>query len=149
MNETERIKLHDLIRENDVQDNTENIRRLKHSELIRNDVKKIQILINSIGIGDFKLLDQACLPHCNFLFTNYTHIYNRLLKNQIDYTILYKFLDCLKSIEYEKQTQHEASYEIGMLLKKLYIDPKIQEQNEENKKRESKPISWLEYKNKL
>ena len=147
MDDTQRLKLHELIRENDVQDNTDNIRRLKHSELIKEDVKKIQILIGSIGYGDFKLLDQACLPHCNFLFTNYTHIYNRLLKNQIDYTILYRFLDCLKGVEDGKQTQHEASYEIGLLLKKLYIDPKIQDQ-EEAKKRESKPISWLEYKNK-
>ena len=147
MDDTQRLKLHELIRENDVKDNTENIRHLKHSELIRADVKKIQLLIGQIGYGDFKLLDQACLPHCNFLFTNYTHIYNRLLKNQIDYAILYRFLDCLKSVEYGKQTQHEASYEIGLLLKKLYIDPKIQDQ-EETKRRESKQISWLEYKNK-
>jgi len=147
MNETDRLKLHELIRENDVQDNTENIRRLKHSQLILNDVKKIQLLIGQIGLGDFKLLDQACLPHCNFLFTNYTHIYNRLLKGQIDYNILHRFLNCLKSIEDGKKTQHEASYEIGMLLKQLYIDPKIQDQ--ETIKRESKTISWLEYKNKL
>jgi hypothetical protein len=117
-------------------------------KVIREEVKKIQILMSKIGTNDFKLLDQACLPHCNFLFTNYTHIYNRLLKNQIDYTILYKFLDCLKGIEDEKQTQHEASYEIGMLLKKLYIDPKIQDQ-EEIKRRDSKKISWLEYKNEM
>jgi hypothetical protein len=147
MNETERLKLHELIRENDVQDNTENIRRLKHSQLILDDVKKIQLLIGQIGLGDFKLLDQACLPHCNFLFTNYTHIYNRLLKGQIDYTILHRFLNCLKSIEDGKKTQHEASYEIGMLLKQLYIDPKIQDQ--EAIKRESKKISWLEYKNQI
>ena len=147
MNETERLKLHELIRENDVQDNTENIRRLKHSQLILDDVKKIQLLIGQIGLGDFKLLDQACLPHCNFLFTNYTHIYNRLLKGQIDYTILHRFLNCLKSIEDGKKTQHEASYEIGMLLKQLYIDPKIQDQDAI--KRESKKISWLEYKNQI
>ena len=143
MDDTQRLKLHELIRENDVKDNTENIRHLKHSELIRADVKKIQLLIGQIGYGDFKLLDQACLPHCNFLFTNYTDIYNKLLKGRIDHIMLNKLIDCLKSIEDGKQTQHEASYEIGMILKKMYIDPKIYE---EPKMRESKPISWLEYK---
>jgi len=143
MNETERIKLHELIKQNDVNDNTDNIKKLKHSQLIRRDVNKIKLLIYSIGIGDFKLLDKACLPHCNFLFTNYTSIYNKLLKGEINYDILNNVLDCLKSIEDGKQTQHEASYEMGQLFKKLYIDPKIYE---EVKTRESNKITWEEYK---
>jgi hypothetical protein len=145
MDDTQRLKLHELIQQNDVQDNTDRIKHLKHSELIREDVKKIQLLISSIGLGDFKLLDQACLPHCNFLFTNYTDIYNKLLKGRIDHSMLYKLLDCLKLIEDGKKTQHEASYEIGMILKKMYIDPKIYN---EPQVRESRPISWQEYKNK-
>ena len=144
MDDTQRVKLHELISQNDVQDNTERIKKLKHSELIRADVNKIQILISSIGLGDFKLLDQACLPHCNFLFTNYTDIYNKLLKGSIDHIMLNKLIDCLKSIEDGKQTQHEASYEIGMILKQMYIDPKIYE---EPKMRDAKNISWQEYKN--
>jgi hypothetical protein len=144
MDDTQRLKLHELISQNNVQDNSERIKNLKHSELIRNDVKKIQLLISSIGLGDFKLLDQACLPHCNFLFTNYTDIYNKLLKGRIDHSMLYKLLDCLKDIEDGVLTQHEASYQIGMILKKLYIDPKI---DEEIKMREGIKINWQQYKN--
>ena len=45
MDDTQRIKLHELISQNDVQGNTERIKTIKHSELIRADVNKIQLLI--------------------------------------------------------------------------------------------------------
>jgi len=144
MDDNQRLKLQDLIKENNVQDNTDNIRQLKHSKLIRDDVDKIQIIINKINSNDFKILDKACLPHCSFLFKNYTNIYNRLLKKQIDLDILNKFLICLKSIEDGVQTQHEASYEIGILLKGMYIDTKIYD---EPKMREGGDLSWEEYVN--
>ena len=49
MDDNQRLKLQDLIKENNVQDNTDNIRTLKHSKLIRDDVDKIQIIINKIN----------------------------------------------------------------------------------------------------
>ena len=143
MDDTQRLKLHELIRENNVQDNTENIKRLKHSHLIRNDVDKIQLLLTNVSTDDFKTLDNLCLPQSSFLFTNYTNIYNKLLKKQIDFAILDKFLKCLGTIEDGLQTQHEASYEIGSLLKALYIDTKIYD---EPKMREGGDLSWEEYK---
>ena len=144
MDDTQRLKLQDLIKENNVQDNTDNIRTLKHSKLIRDDVDKIVIIMNNLRSDDFKILDNACLPHCSFLFKNYTNIYNKLLKKQIDLTILNRFLSCLKSIEDGVQTQHEASYEIGTLLKALYIDTKIYD---EPKMREGNNLTWEAYIN--
>ena len=143
MDDNQRLKLQDLIKENNVQDNTDNIRTLKHSKLIRDDVDKIVIILNNLNTDDFKILDNACLPHCSFLFKNYTNIYNKLLKKQIDLTILNRFLNCLKSIEDGFQSQHEASYEIGTLLKTLYIDTKIYD---EPKMREGGNLTWEEYK---
>lgn len=144
MDDNQRLKLQDLIKENNVQDNTDNIRTLKHSKLIRNDVDKIIKIINNSTSDDFKILDNACLLHCSFLFTNYTNIYNKLLKKQIDLDILNKFLICLKSVEDGLQTQHEASYEIGTLLKALYIDTKIYD---EPKMREGGNLTWDAYIN--
>jgi hypothetical protein len=144
MDDNQRLKLQDLIKENNVQDNTDNIRKLKHSKLIRDDVDKIQIIITNLNTDDFKILDNACLPHCSFLFKNYTNIYNKLLKKQIDLSILNRFLNCLKTIEDGDQTQHEASYEIGTLLKSLYIDTKIYD---EPKMREGGNLTWEEYVN--
>lgn len=144
MDDNQRLKLQDLIKENNVQDNTDNIRTLKHSKLIRADVDKIIKIINNSTSDDFKILDNACLPHCSFLFTNYTNIYNKLLKKQIDLDTLNRFLNCLKSIEDGLQTQHEASYEIGTLLKALYIDTKIYD---EPKMREGGNLTWDAYIN--
>ena len=104
------------------------------------------LILNNLNTDDFKILDNACLPHCSFLFKNYTNIYNKLLKKQIDLTILHRFLNCLKSIEDGDQTQHEASYEIGTLLKSLYIDTKIYD---EPKMREGGDLSWAEYKSMI
>ena len=44
MNDQERLILKQLIDQSDFQDNTNNIRRLKHSTLIRDDVRKIENL---------------------------------------------------------------------------------------------------------
>jgi hypothetical protein len=69
-----------------------------------------------------------------------------MLKGQIDFGILDKFLDCLESIENGSKDQHEASYEIGTLLKSMYIDPKIYEEPD---RRNGIDIDWNEYKNKI
>jgi hypothetical protein len=142
MNDDARLKLHEMITENNVQDNTDKIKQLKHSDLIRKDVEKLLSIMLKLKTDDYKTLDAACIQECNFLFIHYTNIYNKLLKNQIDIEILYKFLDCLKSIEDGTKNQHEGSYEIGLLLKSIYIDPKIYV---EPVTRECKNISWNEY----
>jgi len=145
MDDIQRSKLNEMIQENNVQDNTMSIREKKHSTPIKEDLKKILLIIQQIGYGDYNLLDQACSPHCQFLIVNYEYIYKKLLKNQINLNILSQFINCLESIENGVKSQHEASYEIGMLLKQMYIDPKIYE---EPNKREGHKISWKEYKNK-
>jgi hypothetical protein len=81
------------------------------------------------------------------LFNNYTHIYNRLLRDQIDLQTLHKFLDVLSTIERGKVSQHEASYTIGALLKQMYVDPKIVES--EKQFIVGKKTSWTQYKSSL
>ena len=90
--EQERV-LNRLIKENDVQDNTEKIISLKHSSKIRNDVAVIQNAKRKLRTRDFKTLDQEVIHKCSFLFTNYPNIYNKLLKDEIDIKVLYTFLD--------------------------------------------------------
>jgi hypothetical protein len=50
----------------------------------------------------------------------------------------------LKKIEDEELTFYQASYEIGTLLKNMYVDPII---DKEKEMRKSKNISWDDYKN--
>jgi hypothetical protein len=144
MNSQQRLKLHELIKQNDSVNNTELIRELKHSHQIRKYVEKMEAL-KALHINDsYEILEQACVKNCYFLYENYTHIFMRLIKNRVDIDVLNTFLDTLQSIEDGKLDQHDASFEIGTLLKKMYVDPRIDE---------SKPlytpsnnISWQEYK---
>jgi hypothetical protein len=142
MNPEQRLKLNELIRANNSVDNTALIRELKHSSKIWEDVKKMVLLKHG---NDWKDVESDCISEASFLYTNYTMIFNRLLRDRIDVSILYSFLNVLKDIEDGKMDQHEASFQIGTLLKEMYIDPKLEEVKEPTYiKGES--ISWQEFK---
>jgi hypothetical protein len=152
--DTEQEKvLNRLIKENDVQDNTEGIKILAHSAKIRSDVAVIQNIKRRIKTNNFKILDKEAIDKCSFLYANYPNIYNKLLKDEIDIKILYTFLDELAKIENGSQNQHEASYNIGMLLKSLYVDKKIgidtKEKTKNNSQKKTVNLSYAEYKNKI
>ena len=70
------------------------------------------------------------------------------MKDEIDIKTLYTFLDELAKIENGEQNQHEASYNIGTLLKSLYIDKKIgnESKDKSEKKTKVKKLSYAEYK---
>ena len=141
--------LNRLIKENDVQDNTEKIKTMKHSSKIRTDVAVIQNMKRKLRTRDFKALDKEAIHKCSFLYTNYPNIYNKLLKDEIDIKVLYTFLDELAKIENGDQNQHEASYNIGMLLKSMYVDKKIgiesQEKSIDSSKKKTKAMHKLSY----
>jgi len=150
MNPNEVLKLNDMIKEGDCVDNTDSIRKLKHSSIITqnlNTLLRIKKKYKDQHVVDIKELDNECLKECRFLFDNYTSIYNKLLRDQIDLKVFYKFLFYLKKIEDGELTFYQASYEIGTLLKNMYVDPIIEEKDKDKEKeRQVKPISWNEYK---
>lgn len=154
MNEEQQKLLNDMIQENDTKDNTGLIRNLKHSVNIRKEVAMIQNIKRKSHNNNFKSLDkEAQAQGCTFLFQQYPNIYNKLLKNEIQIKILYRFLDELESIEKGKQDQHEASYKIGMLLKEMYVDKRIDQEKEEKSNAPSKKaksnITYEEYKRQI
>ena len=147
MNKNEVLKLNDMIQEGDCVDNTEMIRKMKHSPLITQNLNTILRIKKKYKLNnDLKTLDEECLKECRFLFDNYTSIYNKLLRDQIDLPVFYKFLYYLKKIEDGELTFYQASYEIGTLLKNMYVDPIIEEKDRE-KENVVKPITWNEFKN--
>ena len=69
--------------------------------------------------------------------------------------ILFNFLDVLKRIEHGELDQHEASFEVGTLLKRLYVDSalkkadKLNEQYKEDKPEPIRPrtnMTWKQFK---
>jgi len=153
MDDKQRLQLQNMIQANNVSDQTDFIRNLKHSQIIRNDVNNM-ILLKAQYRGDNDKIHQECMCQCNFLFTYYTDIYNKIRKDEIDIGILNKFLDVLKRIEDGEMDQHEGAFYVGTILKELYVDSalkkadKLNELNEpEVKQREpEKKISYKDFK---
>ena len=152
MNSKERLDLKKLINESDCENNTEKIRQLKHSELIFKDIQSfLSLKLQHENDPDFK--DQ-CIKKCAFLYQYYTDIFHKLCNNELNLVLMERLLNTLAQIEQGKVDQHEASVIVGKLLKEIYIDSalakskKIDEANQITYK-ESKAISYKEYKNKM
>lgn len=154
MDEKQRLHLQKMIAANNVEDQTESIRRLKHSNILKNDLNNM-VLIKAKYRDDPEKIHLESMNECNFLFTYYTDIYNKVRKDEIDISILYTFLDVLKKIEDGELDQHEGSFQVGTILKKMYVDSalkkaeKLDEENQSTKEECIKPsvhISWKQFK---
>lgn len=158
MNEVERLNLQKMIQANDTEDNTSLIRDLKHSTKILEGVEQLLKLKRentSLAKTDPEKFDSLCVEQCEFLFNHYTDIFNKIKKDEINLTILLRLLNVLNAIEEGNVDQHEGSFEVGKLLKKIYIDSalrkadKLDEANkEQEEKKPTEQISWAEFKNK-
>jgi hypothetical protein len=156
MDDKQRLQLANMIKANNVEDQTELIRNLKHSQILRNEINNM-ILIKAKYRGDDEKIYTECINESNFLFTYYTDIFNKVRKDEISIEILNKFLDVLKKIEDGELNQHEGSFLVGTLLKELYIDSALKKAEkldqehqgeiikQEPKKAEIK-ISWKQFK---
>ena len=157
MNDSQRLQLQNMIKANNVEDQTDLIRNLKHSTILRSEVNTM-IMIKARFRDDPEKINAECINQCGFLFTYYTEIFNKIKKDEIDISILNKFIDVLKEIEDCKLDQHSGSFMVGTLLKELYIDSalkkanKLDEEREKTKDHQQQPsleaknISWHEFK---
>ena len=153
MDDNQRLQLQNMIQANNVEDQTDLIRSLKHSEILRNQITPLVLLRSKSG-DDAEKINIEGMAECNFLFTYYTDIYNKVRKNEIDLQMLTKFLDVLKDIEDGKLNQHEGSFQVGTILKEMYVDSalkKAEKLNENNEptpepKKASVEISWKQFK---
>mgnify|MGYP001178360948 FL=1 len=159
MNETESLQLKKMISENQVEDQTNDIREKKHSEKIRTDVTRMIELKKKyprLEKTNQEQFDNMLTNQCSFLFNNYTDIFNKVKKNEINLDTLWQLLNILRRIEDGTVDQHVGSYEVGKLLKKIYIDSAItkddnmraknKQKNKQKNKPDKKKIRWDEYK---
>jgi hypothetical protein len=155
MDDKARLQLQKMIKANDVEDQTGLIRELKHSHLLQSDINSLLSLKSKYN-NNQDLISQNAPIECNFLFTYYTDIYNKIRKDEIDLSILNRFLNVLRQIEDGDLDQHEGSFVVGTLLKELYVDSalkKAEKLNEEHDKEEKEVlrgpsinISWNQFK---
>jgi hypothetical protein len=155
MNKDERLHLQRMIKENNVVETTDQIRSLKHSSLIKAEVekyltfKKRYTRLYNTNPEQFK---QMSRNHCPFLYKNYMNLFERLVKEELNLQILALLLATLKRIEDGEINQHEGSYDVGKVLKKLYVDSALRRESKREKrkkkkqKRRTKKITWEEFK---
>lgn len=157
LTDDERLNLKTLMKEMDYVDNTETIRRLKHSTKIRDDIKKMNSLkkehvtLRETSPEQFFNIVQT---ECGFLYNNYTDIFRRFLQDELDLIIMSKLLIVLKLIEDGQIEQQDGSIRVGRLLKELYLDSAVKRadalsnkyDNEKPPLEDGKKISWKNYK---
>ena len=125
MDPEQRIHLQKLVEANGTEDHTEVIRRVKHSSQIYTDVNtmiKLKHEYGRLAKSNPKQFDAICVSRCAFLFTYYTDLYNKLKAGEIDLKLLFRMIQILREIEEGKLDQHEGSFEVGKILKSIYID---------------------------
>ncbi len=158
MDNNQRLQLQKMISENNVEDQTNLIRNLKHSDKFKTEINNM-IMIKAKYRNDPERINKECMNECNFLFTYYTDLYNKIKKDEINLMILNNFINILKQIEDGELDQHQGAFKVGTILKELYIDSaikkgdKLDELNEKNNpikpKQEPKIISWNTFKTKI
>ena len=152
MDSQDRLNLKKLISEYKPEETTTKIRTLKHSSKIKEDVERYLKLKSKYARLPKQTQLQMYQNQCGFLYENYTNIFNKLVKEQLDLSILYRLLIVLKGIEENKYDQHEGSVMVGKILKQLYIDSALKgdekndKKSKKERKRRGKKLSWAEYK---
>jgi hypothetical protein len=160
MNNSERIHLQKMINANNVSDCTDEIREKKHSGKIYADVTRLLELKTkyeqTLGETHKDKFDDMCVAQCSFLFNNYTDIFNKVKKNEMNLNILRSLIEILKTIEDGQIDQHTGAFEVGKILKAMYIDSALLKAERIDKKTGekmasvptvvAKNVSWKEYK---
>lgn len=155
MDDNSRLHLQKMIKANNVEDQTDLIRELKHSHLLQEDINNL-LMIKAKYRTDTDKINEEGMNECSFLFTYYTDIYNKIKKDEIDLKILNKFLNVLRRIEDGEIDQHDGSYLVGQLLKEMYVDSALKKAgklDQQNKvelvhapKNETMNVSWKQFK---
>ena len=165
MDQSDRIQLDRLIQANNVVDVTSEIRERKHSGLLRENIQRmLEIKRRYARLGP-EVLENMMVSKCRFLFDNYTDIFNRIKKNELNLEIMWQFIQILSEIEEGKLDQHEGAFKVGKLLKELYIDSSLRRSDNLDKKyhrakksgnkngankirevRARRKMTWAEYK---
>jgi len=155
----ESLDLKRLLKDSNAEDNTEYIRRVKHSEKIRDDIRKLDRLKKdeaTLFSENKEAFKEKAQGVSNFLFMNYTDIFNRVITDELDLAIMSRLLAVIRMIEDGQVDQHEGSVLVGKILKELYVDSALKrcdnldKENEKDKEKvaDVKPISWSEWRNK-
>jgi|TARA_B110000093_G_scaffold137669_1_gene147626 hypothetical protein len=162
----DRLDLKQLMRssEGDYQDNTDGIRRLKHSDLILADIhvmEKLKVEFRDMREARPNEFSELCRKKCSFMYNAYTDIYNRQYKDNLDTKVMEEALVTLKKIENGDINQQEGSVLMGKLFYKVFVNSAVKQEEAINESERQaikndlndnpnadngKEIKWSEFK---
>lgn len=149
------INLKNLLNKNEYVNNTNNIRSLKHSTDIRDNIRALDTFIKSnqeLKKQNYDDFVEQAKNKSPFLYNNYTDIFNKLINDELDLEVMTKLLIILKLIEDGKVDQMKGSVMAGEVLKEIYVDSAIKRGDKLDKQYntdtivEYNDISWKSYK---
>jgi len=157
MTPEQQINLQSMLANNtEFVDNTQLIRELKHSNIIATQLSKLESLKKKHALlrqSNKEKFDEIAQQECNFLYTHYTDIFIRVMRDELHIGLMARFLHILQKIENGELDQTQASVAVGTILKELYVDSAMRRSehlDEETPKQEMNDgikISWKDYKN--
>jgi hypothetical protein len=153
------LDMKSLMESDDYVNNTEKIRTLKHSESILADIGKLCELKKKhphMRMIEEEKYNHLCQTTTPFLYNNYTDIFNKVVKDELNMEMMVKFIFILKQIEDGIIDQYDASVKVGTILREMYVDSAMRRGDNLDKKYESdaptfvEPVkmSWNDFKKK-
>jgi hypothetical protein len=155
MDDKQRLQLANMIKTNNVEDQTDLIRNLKHSQILRNEINNM-IIIKAKYRNDDARISEECINECGFLYTYYTDIFNKVIKEELNMEMMVRFIFILKQIEDGIIDQYDASVKVGTILKDMYVDSAMRRGENLDKQHQAEAptfvepvkMSWSEFKTK-
>ena len=100
--------------------------------------------------------NHLCETSAPFLFSNYTDLFRKVMKDELDMKMMVNFIGILKQIEEGQLDQYDASVKVGTILREIYVDSAMRRGDNLDKEHaaeaptfvEPATISWKEYKQK-
>ena len=154
------LNMKSLMNSEDYVNNTERIRELKHSEKILEDIGKLCRIKKDhfhMKMVEEEKFNHLCETSAPFLFSNYTDLFRKVMKDELDMKMMVNFIGILKQIEEGQLDQYDASVKVGTILREIYVDSAMRRGDNLDKEHateaptfvEPASISWNEYKQKL
>lgn len=125
MTEKQKFQLNEMIAQYNPVDQTELIRQLKHSAIMRQEVQLLTSIQRDFFHEDLQdpthsIIRMKIQEQCPLLNTYFGGVVTKMLTGEFDVTILYRLIDVLGEIEKGTINQHEASFLVGTILKNIY-----------------------------
>lgn len=164
MNQEERLNLNKLLSQSDAEDNTEAIRRIRHSGELLDAIRDMENLKRShaeMRHTNPEEYAEMCRTKVPFLYNCYTDIFNKQLKDELNLGIMVRLIKVLQLIEDGQVDQHEGSVLVGKFLKEMYVDSAMRRgenldkareaetSSQEIEREEPKQISWKQFKSRI